>query len=69
MCGHFQAIEMHALVTTFSQVSLHPRALHHQQSFQSHCCVCAVGRPALWGCLIISLNGFGLSQLIAPEWA
>ena len=36
---------------------------------QSHCCVCAVGRPALWGCLIISLNGFGLSQLIAPEWA
>lgn len=36
---------------------------------QSRCCVCAVGRPALWGCLIISLNRFGLSQLIAPEWA
>lgn len=37
--------------------------------FPSHRCVCSAGRPALWGCLIISLNGFGRSQLIAPEWA
>lgn len=48
-------------VISFSQHPRHPS--------QSHCCVCSVGRPALWGCLIISLNGFGLSQLIAPEWA
>lgn len=45
----------------FSQVPEH--------SSQSHCSICAVGHPPLRGCLIISLNGFGLSQLIAPEWA
>lgn len=48
-------------VITYPQVPLHPTA-------QSHYDVSAVGHPAQWGCLIISLNGFGLSQLIAPEW-
>lgn len=56
-------------VVSFSQVPLHPAALCPNTHPKVTVYVCAVGRPALWGCLIISLNGFGLSQLIAPEWA